>query len=458
MKNKVIAVGILICLLGSSLTSTAFAANECQTCSTTAPLIDQYMKFSYEIISTLQTLANEKQRETVQNNSTDVLTRIANNLNQKWQTIVTFNVLMSTIGTQIISSSARQEIAVMVNSKALMRDREKLDQLDQDISDTLFDLGQAGAFIANLQEYQQRASAIIKKYADQDGSFIEITGEPSPSASELIGGLWDLNQAYKRFIAEDKTDGFDVFSEKHGDTLWIQLTRANYESLQEQYNCTRGINKCDETYKKFGDNVSETLDGAQWDADEAVATIKTSLERLKCAFSKQSSVKCQKLGFREKQNDLLRNLYGIEWPFANQQGTSALSNSMSRLGDSFAREVNDVKDFYTKNDNQQSSITLPSKWLLDISTPDFATKKENENLYASLVWVMNSTLAQSKSSRQSHVLADPLVVTRNIPRTSIVVYSAINIIGDPQKAKSITQNLGKACENQCSNLWWTCYY
>lgn len=31
----------------------------------------------------------------------------------------------------------------MTNSKALMRDREKLDQLDQDISDALLELGQA---------------------------------------------------------------------------------------------------------------------------------------------------------------------------------------------------------------------------------------------------------------------------------------------------------------------------
>lgn len=92
------------------------------------------------MIQTLQTVANERQTNIQQSTDTDVLTRIANNLNQKGQTAVTFNVLMGTIGTQIVTSSVRQELAVMTNSKALMRDREKLDQLDQDIADTLFDL------------------------------------------------------------------------------------------------------------------------------------------------------------------------------------------------------------------------------------------------------------------------------------------------------------------------------
>lgn len=139
-----------------------------------------------------------------------------------------------------------------------------------------------------------------------------MVGEPTSSASEIMAALRDLNQAYKRFIAGGNTNGFNVFMEKHGEKLGISLTSINYESLQEEYACTRGINKCDDTYKRFGQNVSETRDGAKDDTKEAVDTIKTSLERLKCAFAKQSSVKCQDLGFREKQNDLLRNLYGIE--------------------------------------------------------------------------------------------------------------------------------------------------
>ena len=139
----------------------------------------------------------------------------------------------------------------MTNAEALMRDREKLDQLDQDISDTLFDLGQAGMFIANTQDYQQRIKDIIDNYAQKQDSFIQVSGQPSASAADMIAALRDMNQAYKRFIASGKTDGFISFSRKHSEKAGFTLSNINYASLVEQYSCTRGINKCDETYKKF---------------------------------------------------------------------------------------------------------------------------------------------------------------------------------------------------------------
>jgi|GEM_PF-5913680 len=93
---------------------------------------------------------------------------------------------MGTIGKQIIASSTRQELQVMTNSKALMRDWEKLDQLDQDIADTLFDMGDAGVFIANVPQYQQRIKDVFNKYGQRSDAFIAVTGEPSTSATAII--------------------------------------------------------------------------------------------------------------------------------------------------------------------------------------------------------------------------------------------------------------------------------
>lgn len=458
-KKRAVALIMITTLTGVSYTG-AFAADEsCKTCTSTSPVIDKYIEFSYEIIQTLQTIANERKPSSTQINSeSNVLDRIANNLNQKWQTAVTFSVLMWTIGKQIVASSARQELQVMVNSKALMRDREKLDQLDQDIADTLFDMGDAWVFIANVQDYKQRIKTVFEKYAQWQDAFIEVTWDPSSSATVLIAALWDLNQAYKRFIAGGNTDWFNVFSEKYWSELGISLTAVNYESLQQEYSCTRWINKCDTTYKKFGANMSEIGENVQDETKEAIKTITNAVERLKCAFAKQSNVKCQQSWFKDKQNDLLRGLYGLEWPMANKAWVNALANSMDRLGNSLKTQINDVKDFYTKNDNQSTPITLPATAAMDVSKPDIASKQWSDDLYADLMWATNETLAQSRKGWQQHVMADPLVVTRNIPRVSIMVYNSINIIGDAQKAKSITQNLGKACENQCSNLWGTCYY
>ena len=134
---------------------------------------------------------------------------------------MTFGVLVGTIGTQLIATNTRQEMQMMANAKSLMRDREKLDKLDQKIADAIFDLGQAGVYISNLSTYQQRVNDIIKKYADQSDSFLTKDSEGSPQVAVVITALRDMNQAYKRFIAGGRTDGFDVFSQKYKDTLGI---------------------------------------------------------------------------------------------------------------------------------------------------------------------------------------------------------------------------------------------
>lgn len=156
----------MITTLATSGVSFAADQTTCKTCTTTSSIIDQYINFSYDIIQTLQTIANEKLKETDGSsvNEQNVLNKIANNLNKKSQTALTFSVLMGTIGTQIVATSARQELQVMTNSKALMRDWEKLDKLDQDIADTLLELGQAGVFVANVEDYKTRIKDIFDEY------------------------------------------------------------------------------------------------------------------------------------------------------------------------------------------------------------------------------------------------------------------------------------------------------
>ena len=74
--------------------------------------------------------------------------------------------------------------------------------------------------------------------------------------------------------------------------------------------------------------MSEIGKNAKDETKEAINTVKTALQRLKCAFSKQGNLKCEQAGFTQKQNDLLRGLYGLAGPLANKEGTAALTQSM----------------------------------------------------------------------------------------------------------------------------------
>lgn len=455
--KKQIGKLLIISFLISVSTAATFADQSCSTCGSTSPIIDQYINFSTEMISTLKTMANEKAKAATSTDS-NILNRIAQNLNQKWQTALTFTVLMSTIGSQLVGSTVRQEIQTLTNAKAIIRDRDKLDKLDQTIADTLFDLGQAWAYINNTSDYQQRIVSIIDRYSTGSDAFLEKTWTPSSSATTLITALWDLNQAYKRFIAAGKTDEFDAFSQEYSDSLGISIADINYTTLVEQYSCARGFNKCDTTYKKAWQNMASIGKDAAKKAKESLDVVKASLKRLKCTFAKQSNLDCAKSWFTERQNNLLRSLYGIEGPMANQKWSSAIANSMTRLGNSLASQVTDIKDFYIKNDNPSSSVKIPKVTSLDIVSPDAITQRAAGDLSTMLTQTINETIDASTATWQQHVFADPLIVTRNIPRVTIMVYSSINTIGDSEKSKSLTQSLGKSCENQCTNLPGKCYY
>jgi|GEM_PF-3828763 len=52
--------------------------------------------------------------------------------------------------------------------------------------------------------------------------------------------------------------------------------------------------------------MSQIGTNAKEETKEAITTFTKAVERLKCAFAKQSNVKCQQAGFQDKQNDLLR--------------------------------------------------------------------------------------------------------------------------------------------------------
>lgn len=206
MKNRIRKSALVLLLLGSSSTLT-FAADgqSCSTCSNTSPIITKYIEFSNEMLKALQSIAQEKNPAPAGGSSKDAkqatLDRIVNNLNQKSQTVVTFGVLVGTIGTQLVATNTRLELQMMANAKSLQRDRDKLDKLDQDIADTIFDLGEAGVYISNLSAYQQRVNDIIDKYAQGGDSFLVKNSDTAPQVAVIITALWDMNQAYKRFIA-----------------------------------------------------------------------------------------------------------------------------------------------------------------------------------------------------------------------------------------------------------------
>lgn len=217
---------------------------------------------------------------------------------------------MTTIGSKLVKEVNRQEIALLNNAKALKRDRDKLAELDKKISETLFALGKAGAYGGKLKDYNESVQQILDQYSNGDDAFIKKTGSPFASAATLITALWDLNQAYKRFLADGETDVFRVLSIKYNTSMGMIMSEVNFTTLVKQYSCARGFNACDANNKKFSDNMSETSDDERDDDNEddsnkAIDKIRKAMVKLKCAMAKESSDECDEDGMSDPGEDIV---------------------------------------------------------------------------------------------------------------------------------------------------------
>lgn len=212
---------------------------------------------------------------------------------------------MGTIHTELDSSTTREELEVMTNAKALMRDWKKLEKIDNDIAEAIFELGEAGLYTATPNDYQQKVSEVLKKYGEDESSFMKVTGAPSSAVGTLISALRSLNQSYKRFIAGGYTDAFKAFTAQYKDDPGITLTDVNYKKLVDEYKCARGFNSCDSEYEEYGEDIDSINKEDKPKTNEIKDDLRESLRKWKCTLSSQTELDCEKPGFNKKQNDLL---------------------------------------------------------------------------------------------------------------------------------------------------------
>lgn len=128
-----------------------------------------------------------------------------------------------------------------------------------------------------------------------------------------------------------------------------------------------------------------------------------------------------------------------------------MAKGFDQIGNALKSEVDDLQKFYA-GDKSSSKSTQPAKAEVTAVSPDIIAAQKKRDLSTQLAATTDEILTQSAASREQHVRSDPSVATKAIPSVSTMVYDAIHLIGDGQTQKTITQSLGKACENQCTNV------
>jgi hypothetical protein len=458
---------ITVCILLISGSNFSYAAEECQSCTRTSPYIDTYINFVNEILSAFQTFAykedsvlQQKWEQLITNwsnqsnaNSTYVdsdtkriLQSIVDNLNQKTQMAASSTFVFSLITLEWALLDSWKSIAALTNSQWLLRDWQKIDAVWQSITNTLLDLGNNWVFIRLWFRpwREERLEEILSRYSTIENAPISYTSKWTFTwqPPDLLTAIRRMNQSRKTAISVWINDFWNTYI---NGTLWFsQWVKDN---VLPYYQCSRSVwwaFRCSTAWRRAKENLQSTWQEWSRDAKNAKDRIVQAIRRL--SGFRSSNDKTRDL-FKQRQNELLMSEYGLSafnwWvdnAFGFKQAWKTLKNDTTTVwpfaGIRETRKTNPKEPFKVQ-DTYDSVINRNSR----------------DNISESY----NRSLAIARANRTESVYTDVSPITKIFPTITTGVTSAKWII-DNTTSNSIIENLWKACDLQCRNLWWKCRY
>lgn len=490
MRRILSIISILTLLLVSSTSSFVYAEDtQCSACTTTSPYIDNYISFAYEIISTLQTYANKdwsvfttatnnlgntawSDQGTTTNDPLRWLEAIVDNLNKKAQSLASAWYVTSLITTEAVALDSWKSIGLLFQSNSLLRDWQKIDRVDQSVTNTLLDLGNAWVFIRLWFKpgLQERIKSILEKYSTGNNPVIAI--EPNAYSTQPMKILWALrrmNQNIKTIIVywninstdEDGTQHY-IINHKYLNKQ-IQFSDAFKETIGWSpnipwgyYGCARAVNgiaACSQLWKQAKANMDAIRKSSKSQTEDAKTVIKNSIQRLSGFWAKNWGTKEQKAAkeaLSNRERELLRWYYWWQW----------VQNS------EWLPIVQWFWDAYKSVRNDITSIWWPIDWLsfkkqepekAPFIVWDIASTIKTSSTKNTLLTVALETTTEAGKARQQAIFSDTSPITKVFPSmTKELTKAQFTLASNDPKA--IVNNLWKACELQCSNVWWRCWY
>ena len=484
MKRYLFITTILSAMLLIISSNFAFAADEeCDACNTTSPYVDNYINFANELIKTFQTYANQQaytfqqQWQTnvtngwsqvntntnwqfVQTDANREFQAIVDNLNQKAQATASSIYVLWLVTIEGAFLDSWKNIAPLMNGKAILRDRQKLETVWQSITSTLLDLWNNWVFerLWFRQWRDARIEEIITRYSSMENAPISFNGKLYSQPRDVLWALRRMNQALKTTIWIWANNIIDNSDNKF---LWWQITfsQSAQENLLSYYKCARWTIwiSCSKAWAKAKENLENTRKETTSKTQDAKKIITDSLKRLSWFWSNNGWAKKM---LEQRTNELLRAEYWRQWVRNNKWETiwQWLKNGLNNAF--WFKETRKT----LKNDTMAIG---PFAWLREVNQPkqwepfvvwDLATKQIRREDEAVLRWTFNSITATARENRQESTYADVSSVTKLLPMITAEIVASKWRIDDNKNKESLVENLWKACDLQCRNLWWKCRY
>ena len=463
MKKNILLLVYMLILWLTWVQNFVYAEEECEACNTTSPYIDNYINFWYEIIQTFQTYANSEQsvfqkswqnlitngssQNTTESDLQRELQSIVDNLNNKAQSVASAGYVFSLITIEWAFLDSWKNVGPLMNNQSIMRDWQKIDNLDQSITNTLIDLWNAWVFVRLWFRnwWRDRINQIVQKYTSMQNAPIQTSSLNSTQPTDILWWLRRMNQALKSSLS--------IWWNKE---LWnsfmdwaMKFSSNAIDNMPLYYACAKwvgGMATCSPTGNRAKNNLESTWENTKDETSGAVTMIKNAVKRL--SWFRSSNGQTQEM-FKQRQNDLLRWQYWRQWVRNNEW--EPLVQGFWDAWKTVKNNISSVWPFAGRKENSDEKTATPFVvW-------DITTTIQTANQKQKILLAFAETTNAAEQNRNQSVLADISPITKLFPLITQEIITAQYRI-DSTKPNAITQSLWEACETQCKNLWWTCWY
>ncbi len=476
----------------NAVLSFSYAQESCSMCNGSHSTLEQYRSFVLDVLNEVETYASYGQDAwsngtpwlfqdgwlvVNQSNALDKgLTQLAKNINQWIQTsFALVGILGNTLWSWVVGDLL-PGFWLTRSNETLQRDMDMLLELDELITEKKLQLWLWWWLYSNIDiEHVKKFQNIKNQYQwillyDGQGGWLKVG--TTETYNDLLKLLGKTQQDMKWFLSFGWTSAFikpngtpRTTSNKNG---WIKFQPQAIVEMKEAYTCVRWlINQCDSNMQSFGKVIGEKADEGYNDIKKSLSRFADSAKKLWAVFRKEeitlpnieelqaicdkwdekSLAACQALQalgeWWTSRNWLLFNSTQkrVRW---NVSGLKELwIGTITKWADDANKEMeNDTKKAGTENQFNKpwERITL------------------GQDLENMLQDSMSETISSYSQIQQHAIFSNARDITQQIPILCASIQNTLDTIGDKEARQTIIQNLGIACEKQCSNVWGICRY
>lgn len=452
----------------------------CQACDKSSPYLERYINFSKDVIKVMQDYANSessvfstKKNPTYwsSNESNDdtellrVLQSITDSINKKW------DVALSTAYLWIFTSlemagNARYSMGILGSSKSLTRDRNKLEDIQQNTLNVVTDLWNAGVFVRLwFKEWLEEAlQKIFEKYSKWDESLFEIdkTAKVTTQPIVIFTDLWAMTNFLKYWLYDStvlfKNSNIMMKFMSEEKYMWNSLSVSSWfiENMINYYSCAKWIvwvAKCASTWENniVGSSIGRfksVADNGKKEAWTAIDVFKTARKRLSWFRSKNSDAE---EALKNREYELLRWQYGRRAanPWIIKQAVDGRKKGRKTTKQGYVSTVSTIEWVFHSRGEKTKKITIGDQQIETIKD----LEKETFNKIAV------DTAKEANQSRHESEYGNPWAITKLFPILTQNIIAQKLLIDGKWDKNTIYENVRSACLNQCTNVpWKKCSY